>query len=258
MGHGGVKRGPFSTERLLSTEGGSLYLYNNVYRKRVTSLYRPDGPPTDITAAKFDPSDNNHLAIGLANGKVILRWVNRNKQWLTEGHNDAVTDLAYYKTVKTEGTLFTSGMDSQVICWRVTLPKNQDEDAIIVKLYSFTISPKKQFTYVQIANTSDTNKNVRLLVSQATQLQIWEDKEVVNEWKSPLNVRIMSSCFGAKSECIYAVLSNRMCCIFSPTLTLKSQIELNKSCSVITSHPTLVNQVAVGADDGSIFILELG
>jgi len=122
-------------------------------------------------------------------------------------------------------------------------------------VYELNIGEREQTTWLQLAIVQD--KPLRLLVTQVTQIQIWEEQQKIFEWKAPNNISILYACYGATKENIFAILSNKLCCIFSQNLSMICQVDVKNTPSTMAAHPTLPKQIALGNEDGSIQVLEL-
>jgi len=119
-----------------------------------------------------------------------------------------------------------------------------------------TVSSNISNTYLKLSSYDDNTQ--RLLVYQNTQLQIWDEKEKLTEWKPPQGLYIVDACYSARGEFIYTILSNNYIYVLNTTLSPISSVRLkDTTLTSIAANPVVANQVAVGTESGHIQLLDL-
>jgi hypothetical protein len=231
---------------------GQLELCQNAQRKKIVTLYKLEDGKSPANTVHFLPADNNYIIVGLQSGQIMITWVSKSTSWKFDAHNTCVSDIAFMSKDHDSGVVYSASVDGILKQWQLSIIEgkpNLDEKRRCN--VSSNISP----TYLKVA----PDGLARLLVFQQSQVQIWDDKEMLHEWKPPnSNDVIVDACFSAKAQYIYIILSNNFLYISTPTLNLISSIRLNNMLvTTMASHPISINQIAIGTDEGHIWILEV-
>ncbi|KAK9683946.1 hypothetical protein RND81_10G176900 [Saponaria officinalis] len=243
---------------VMSSSGGEISLFNMHTFETVTKFMHP---PPMATALAIHPADNNLLAIGMDDSRILLYNVQvlEVKGTLT-GHTQRVTGLAFSNH---PSVLVSSGADSQLFVWNLI-----EQKSIASKFFRKT-TPRHAPTRVQFQHDLG-----HVLVIHETQLAIYEDQKLEHkkEWfPGPWNLAITDATYTCDGQSVVvSLLAGRVYVLIASTLALRCTINqtvflprVPSYCSnktyptSVAAHPSQPNQFALGLSNGSVFVLEL-
>lgn len=236
---------------------GQLDLYQNVHRKKLVSLYKPDQVPLNnhfATISKFLPSDNNYVISALQSGYVLINWVSKTQQWKYEVHSAAVSDIAICtKENKEDVIVYTVSIDGSLKQWNLTII--EPKQPTLQEQREITIPPKSN-----ISLRLSPHEKSQLLIVQDSLIMLYDQLQFISEWRPPTDTTILDSSYSAKGEWIYVLLNNCTIIVLNPKLCLQYYVRMMNIDSPVTAftcNPTNVNQIAVGTESGQVILIDI-
>jgi len=232
---------------------GQLELCQNVHRKKIVTLYKLEEGKPPANTVHFLPSDNNYIVVGLQTGQIMITWVSKSISWKFDGHLTCISDIAFMNNSKENGILYSASVDGLIKQWSLQISEGKP---FLTELDDLRVSTNTTATYLRVSPNFNSENKSQLLVFQNTQIQIWENREIVHEWK-PERDYIVDVCYSAKGDYIYAIVSTNYVYIFTPTLSKIFCIRMNEILTTIAAHPISVSMIALGTEQGHIFVTDL-
>ncbi|CAM8927593.1 unnamed protein product [Rhodiola kirilowii] len=243
---------------VMSASGGKVSLFNMTSFKVMTTFMPP---PPAATYLAFHPKDNNIIAVGMEDSSIHIYNVRTDEVRVKlKGHQKRITGLAFSQSLN---TLVSSGADAQLCLWSIDQWEKK----------------KTKFIHTQASRsvplTGDTNvqyhnDQTHLLVVHESQISIYDSNlECLRSWfpKDSLRAPISSSVYSCDGLLVYAAFcdgavgifdvdSLKLRCRIAPSAYNPSLISGNVYPSVIASHPSDPNQIALGMNNGAVHVIE--
>jgi len=231
---------------------GQLELCQNVHRKKIVTLYKLEEGKPPANTVLFLPSDNNYIVVGLQTGQIMITWIPKYMFWKFDGHQACISDIVFMNNSKENGILYSSSSDGKIKQWGLQI---NDGRPLFKELDEVKVSLNSSATYLRVSPNSE-NKT-QLLVFQNTQIQIWENREIIHEWKPDRDASIVDACYSARGEYIYVIVSTNYVYILTPTLSNVFCIRMNEILTTIAANPITVSMIALGTEQGHIYVTDL-
>ncbi|KAL5853179.1 hypothetical protein ACOSQ3_008297 [Xanthoceras sorbifolium] len=242
---------------LISASGGMISLFNMITFKTITNIMPPAPAATCLT---FYPQDNNIIAIGMDDSRILIYHVRvAEVKAKLEGHSKRITGLAFSSALN---TLVSSGADAQISVWNVDGWEKQKCRFWQMPEGKMPVARSDTFIQFHLDQT-------RFLVVHETQLAIYEAKELqcLLQWVPVGPVSISQATFSCDSQMVYAGFGDGTISVFDASnLELKCKVSstsyLSLSSSLyaypiaIAAHPQKPTQFAVGLTDGGVLVFE--
>ncbi|XP_051137730.1 protein TOPLESS-like [Andrographis paniculata] len=243
---------------IISSSGGSISLYNMQLFKKIKTVMA--SPPAAATCIVFYPPDNNIVAIGMDNSRIVIYNVRIDEVIRElEVHSSAISGLAFAPTL---GKLVSCGTDAEIVLW----------DSILwakIKSTSMQISSSAATSEVTIELGSG-EKN--FLAVHETQLAIYETEtlELLKQWTiAKFCARIAHAAYSCDGQLVYAAMRDGIVLILSsaeltptheidPSAYLPPRLRVDLSPTVVAAHPGKAGQLAVGLSNGAVAVIEPG
>ncbi|KAF7830321.1 topless-related protein 1-like [Senna tora] len=241
---------------LISTSGGAISLFNMVTFKNLLTFMTPPPKPT---ALAIHPRDNNMLAIGFEDSKILIYNVRTHKVIKLEGHSQRVTSLAFSSLLH---SLISADVDGQIFLWSTNgWEKERD---MYLEIHAENKPEVPSDTHIQFHN-----QLTHFLAVQDSHLGIYDGVELkcVKKWVAVPPVVISYASFSSDGNNVYAGFVDGNFAIFdSYTLQPRCRINLTAYNSptssvsiypmVIAANPTKGSQFCVGMSDGNVWVFE--
>ncbi|XP_039122798.1 protein TOPLESS-RELATED PROTEIN 2-like isoform X2 [Dioscorea cayenensis subsp. rotundata] len=245
---------------VMSASGGKVSLFNMMTFKVMTTFM---APPPAATYLAFHPQDNNIIAIGMDDSTIQIYNVRIDEvKTKLKGHQKKITGLAFSQMMN---VLVSSGADAQLCLW--SIDGWEKRKAKFLQAPAGRAAPLVGETKVQFHNDQ-----VHLLVSHESQLAIYDGKlDCVRSWypRDALSSPISSAIYSCDGALVYAGFcdgavgifdadSLRLRCRIAPSAYLSPVSSSSGSVypTVIASHPSEPNQIALGMSDGAVYAVE--
>ncbi|KAH7692892.1 YVTN repeat-like/Quinoprotein amine dehydrogenase protein [Dioscorea alata] len=245
---------------VMSASGGKVSLFNMMTFKVMTTFM---APPPAATYLAFHPQDNNIIAIGMDDSTIQIYNVRIDEvKTKLKGHQKKITGLAFSQMMN---VLVSSGADAQLCLWSIDGWEKR-------KAKSLQAPAGRAATLVGETKVQFHNDQVHLLVSHESQLAIYDGKlDCVRSWypRDALSSPISSAIYSCDGALVYAGFcdgavgifdadSLRLRCRIAPSAYLSPVSSSSGSVypTVIASHPSEPNQIALGMSDGAVYAVE--
>ncbi|CAO2168151.1 unnamed protein product [Urochloa humidicola] len=240
---------------VMSASGGKVSLFNMMTFQVFHTFM---APPPAVTFIAFHPQDINIIALGMEDSTIQIYNLNvKQVQRKLTGHQNMINGLAFSESLN---VLVSSGADTQLCIWRI------DSWDKIRSRYIQPPAKRSGETHVQFHGDS-----TQFLVVHRSQLAISDLKlEELRFWgpKGSLPAPISSAVYTCDSLLVYAgfcdgaigifeALSLRLISWMAPAYIPPSIPSGERVYPiVVAAHPSVPNQIAIGMNDGSIYVLE--
>nr|GMD23121.1 topless-related protein 3 isoform X2 [Ipomoea batatas] len=251
---------------IVSAFGGKVSFFNIMTFEVMTTFRLYYHTPTFLVVY---PCNNNVIAIGTENGRIIIYnvRVDEVKVEFDGDCNKRITGLAFSTT--DPSILVSSSADAKICVWDIGCGWH-DKRSVRIRSPAGKVHPGD--THVMFHTDQ-----LHLLVTHETQLAIYDTSNNMkrkHQWipQGCLPAPISSATYSCNSQLVYAsFIDGNIGVLDADNLTLRcriapsaylSQSVLNSSRSedvyplVIAAHPQKPNQFAIGLTDGSIKVIE--
>ncbi|KAH9324716.1 hypothetical protein KI387_004894, partial [Taxus chinensis] len=245
---------------ILSASGGEVSLLR---MKSLKILKTWSSPPPGATSVAFHPKDNNIIAFGLEDSKIIICYIKFEEKKVLEGHQQKITGLAFSEALN---VLISCGADAQLCAWSMNGWKKQREKSI----YS---QEGRLPSPVEVTKIQFHKDQVRLLLVRQSQIAIYDASrlEQLCHWETQDSEAppISSATYSCDSQLIYASFCDGSIGIFDAD-ALRRRFRIPPSaflppekCSgivyplTIAAHPLVPNHFAIGLTDGGVHLIEI-
>jgi len=246
---------------LVSSMGGSLNLYNNITRVKITSLHEPNAPLQVPTAFAFNPADNNLFIFGLKNGNLVLKAIKQKREWQTSGHEAAISDMAFYKATRQTGNIITCALDGYLKIWQYELKQETEFEMTTktnIRIASEKI-PLKLHLYQPSDQPSDQVTNPRVLIEQQSGLTLvnLDEGQTAGKWTPQTSTLINGVACDLSQNLVYVLLNDKSIAVCDLELAFVGHIGLERPYFTIAVNPRIPYQICLGDDDGAIIMANL-
>ncbi|CAN6460946.1 unnamed protein product [Victoria cruziana] len=226
---------------------------------KVMTTFMP--PPPAATFLAFHPQDNNIIAIGMEDSTIQIYNVRIDEvKSKLKGHQKRITGLAFSQSLN---VLVSSGADAQLCVW--SIDSWEKKKSRVLQAPPGRQSPLLGETRVQFHN--DQN---HLLAVHETQISIFDGKlECLRSWtpRDSLTAPISSAIYSCDGLLVYTGFcdgavgvfdaeSLRLRCRIAPSAYILPPVPSSPYPTVIASHPSEPNQIALGMSDGAVHVIE--
>ncbi|CAA0829350.1 Topless-related protein 1 [Striga hermonthica] len=243
---------------VVSSSGGTVNLYDMVNFKKLRSVFRtPPGP----TCVLFYPVDNNVIAIGFDDSRILIFNIREDKVLSTlQGHSSRISGLAFSNTFN---VLVSCAVDTEIVLWDTV--KWEKKRSTILQISVGYLASDLSETIIQL----DKDHNHFLAVHE-TQLAIYETMTLrrIKQWTiANFCTRISHATYSCDSEFVYAVMRDGILLILdasdlSPKFEidfyayLPSHLRSGVGPLVVAAHPQKPCQLALGLSNGEVAVIE--
>lgn len=243
---------------VMSASGGKVSLFNMMTFKVMTTFMPP---PPAATFLAFHPQDNNIIAIGMEDSTIQIYNVRVDEvKTKLKGHQKRITGLAFSQSLN---VLVSSGADAQLCVW--SIDGWEKRKARSIQAPSGRSGPLVGETRVQFHNDQ-----THLLVVHESQISVYDSKlECLRSWspREALSAPISSAIYSCDGLLVYVGFcdgavgvfdadSLRLGCRIASSAYLPPSSASAVYPSVIASHPSEPNQIALGMSDGAVHVVE--
>ncbi|GER35319.1 transducin family protein / WD-40 repeat family protein [Striga asiatica] len=201
---------------VVSSSGGMVNLYNIFTFKKLRSVSpTPPGP----TCVLFYPPDNNVIAIGFDDSRILIFNIRQDKLLSTlQGHSSRISGLAFSSTFN---VLVSCAVDTEIVLWDMV--KWEKKRSTILQISVGYLASELSETIIQL----DKDHNHFLAVHE-TQLAIYETMTLrrIKQW----------------------TIAN-FCTRISHATSYVGPL-------VVAAHPQKPSQLAIGLSNGEVVIIE--
>jgi len=241
-----------SDSYLFLGKGGALTLFNNTNRKSIIKILE-----AACTAFSCDPSDNNFLALGCSDGKVIFKYAGKKPQWPHDCHEASITSLVFNKTSKESGTIITASEDGTIKSWKLNVKKTTP-----------TLERANTFKPPAVAWGTAISKQLKLKPNKDREaasevLAVFPDRLVAFSPEFEvlytfLCVKPIAATYSCNGNFVYVIEEGtNEITILSSDLTKVGIVALeDEELTWITAHPVSNNHFAVSTTSGNIHLLQ--
>ncbi|XP_057826168.2 protein TOPLESS-RELATED PROTEIN 2 isoform X3 [Cryptomeria japonica] len=246
---------------ILSCSGGEVSLLTLEKLKSISILLPPSPPATSFA---LHPEDNNVVAFGLENLKILICNLKSGSDKMLQGHHQKkITSLAFSLSLD---LLISAGADGLLCAWSLDGYGIQREQ--IVYPHGERLSSPVGVSKIQFHKDQ-----VHLLVVQENQIAIYYSSafEQACYWKpqDSMSAPISSAQYSCDSQLVYASFCDGAVGVFDadilrplfrvpPAAFLPSGMSSDNVYPLaIAAHPHECNQFAIGLTDGGVYLIDL-
>ncbi|CAL5003896.1 unnamed protein product [Urochloa decumbens] len=240
---------------VMSASGGKVSMFN-IMTFQIFHTFM--APPPAATFIAFHPRDINIVALGMEDSSIQIYNLNVEQvQMKLTGHQKMITGLAFSESLN---VLVSSGADTQLCIWRI------DSWDKINSRYIQPPAKRSGDTRVQFHGDG-----TQFLVVHSSHLAIYDLKlEALCIWgpKGALPAPISGAVYSCDCLLVYAGFcdgaigvfeaeSLRLLSWMAPPYIPPSIPSVGRVYPiVVAAHPSVPNQIAIGMNDGSVYVLE--
>ncbi|GLJ41790.1 hypothetical protein SUGI_0864890 [Cryptomeria japonica] len=246
---------------ILSTFGGEVSLLRLKKFKPISILLPPSPPATSFA---LHPEDNNIVAFGLENSKILISNVKSQSAETLQGHHQKkITSLAFSLSL---GLLISAGADGLLCGWSL--------DGYVIRREQIVYPHGERLSSPLGINKIQFHKNqVHLLVVQENQIAIYDSSTLEQDcyWEphDSMAAPISSALYSCDSQLVYACFCDGAIGVFDadilrplfrvpPSAYLPSDMSSDNIYPLaIATHPHECNQFAIGLTDGEAYLIDL-